>query len=448
MRVNICFLTTIYFATLAPAIAAGYGLREFSTDAMGTAYAGAAATARDASYQAYNPASIASVTGTDFSLTAIGIAPSSSASFTTAQTSAGTPISGATNAKGFIADALIPELALRTRLSDRWSAGVVVYAPWGLATNYPANSDARYYAFKTDLTTINITPSLSYQISPQIAVAAGVQAQYAKGTLSSAIDIGTLGALLSIPKSVPGGSDGAATLTAHNWGAGFILGLNAHLTENITGGISYRSSVQHHLAGTINYTLDASGLGSAIRSATGMFANTQGSADMTTPDTVNSGLRADITSEITALFELDWTNWEKFHQLQVTAANPVQPADITAANWKPAWFGAAGVEYRPEGQWSFRTGVAYDESPIPDSTLGPRIPDGDRITLALGTSYRVNEDADIKLAYEHLFVADRAVNLNPAQPGNALRGTLAGKMQSSVDALGLQFVYRLGETAW
>jgi long-subunit fatty acid transport protein len=72
-----------------------------------------------------------------------------------------------------------------------------------------------------------------------------------------------------------------------------------------------------------------------------------------------------------------------------------------------------------------------------------RIPDADRITLAAGTTYRVSDNAEVKIAYEHLFVADRNIAQNPSQPGNALRGTLMGTTQSSVNSVGLQIAYRL-----
>ena len=264
-------LFALYFLGLTPALAAGYGLREFSADAMGSAYAGASATASDASYQAYNPAAIAGVVQSDFSITAIDILPTSSASYSTARTSAGTPVSGATNPAGFISNAILPEIALRTRLGNQWSAGIVVYAPWGLSTDYPLNSAGRYYALATKLTTVNITPSIAYEISPGFAIAAGAQAEYAKGKLSSAIDIGTLGASLAVPGSIPGAFDGTAKLSASSWGAGFVVGLLAHPADNVTAGLSYHSIVQHHLSGVIDYTLDSAGLGNAIKSATGLF---------------------------------------------------------------------------------------------------------------------------------------------------------------------------------
>jgi long-chain fatty acid transport protein len=431
-----------YLALTLPALAAGYGLREFSAGAMGTAFAGASATQSDASYQAYNPASLSGVADTDYSFTVSGIFPSSSASYATALTSAGTPAGGNAAPKSFIADAVVPELAVRKRLSDRLVAGVVLYAPWGLATNYPANFAGRYYALQSKLLTVNVTPSIAYDITPSLTIAAGVQVQYAKGRLSSAVDIGTLGASFKIPGSIPGQQDGSAVLSASDWATGFTLGVIARPWEGATVGLSYRSATANNLKGTINYTLDPAGLGAAIKAATGTFANSGGSAKLTTPDSVNFGGRAAIAPEWTALVELDWTNWEKFKQLQIVSSNPLQPNDVTLANWKASWFGAAGLEYHPDGPWTWRAGVAYDQSPIPDSTLGPRIPDAPRTLLALGGSYQMNSDTDLTLSYEHLFIPGRQVNLSAAQTGNALRGYLAGTTQSSVDALGLQIAYR------
>jgi long-chain fatty acid transport protein len=442
MRNFVWAVLTAYLAFTLPALAAGYGLREFSAGAMSTAFAGSSATQSDASYQAYNPASLAGVADTDYSFTVSAILPSSSASYSTALTSAGTPVSGNANPKNFISSAVIPELALRKRLSDHWVAGIALYAPWGLSTNYPANFAGRYYALQSKLMTVNITPSVSYEITPAVAIAAGIQIEYAKGRLSSAVDIGTLGASFRIPGSIPGQRDGGAVLSASDWATGFTLGVIAHPWEGTTAGLSYRSAINNNLRGTINYTLDPTGVGAVIKAATGTFTNSNGSAKLSTPDSINFGVRTAISPQWTALFELDWTNWKKFQQLQIVSSNPVQPNDVTLANWKTGLFGSAGLEYRPGGPLTWKAGVAYDQSPIPSSTLAPRIPDAPRTLLAVGGSYQMNPDTDITLSYEHLFIPGRQINQTPAQTGNSLRGYLAGTTQSSVDAVALQIAYR------
>ena len=135
----------------APALGAGYEVKEHSADAMAAAYAGAAATGSDASYLAYNPAAAAYVANTDFSFSVVEILPGSNGTYGSAKTSAGNATGGSLDPRGFISDATVPALAFRQRLSDRWTFGLSITSPWGLRTDYPENWTGRYYALKTEL---------------------------------------------------------------------------------------------------------------------------------------------------------------------------------------------------------------------------------------------------------------------------------------------------------
>jgi long-chain fatty acid transport protein len=440
LRIGIFLLVTA--ACCQSASAAGYAVREQSTDAMGSAYAGAAATANDASFLAYNPAAAAATEGGDISLSAVSIMPNSSATYPTALTAAGTPAGGSTTPKNFIRSAIIPDLAVRQRLSDRWSVGLSVSVPWGLSTDYPASYGGRYYGLDTKLLTANITPVVAYDILPNITLAGGLQAQYAKGTLTSAVDIGTLGALAAIPGSVPGAFDGSARVNAHSWAYGYVLGVRASFDGGWNLGLSYRSAVHHTLKGPWTFTLDGAGLGAAIRGATGLFTNTSERAKLTTPDVAEFGLRKILDDRWTALLEVDWTGWSAFNELRIVAANPLQPADVTNAQWHDAWMVAGGAEYKADDRWSLRAGAAYDQSPIPDNTISPRIPDADRYWISAGVTYHATDRIDLKATASHLFNDTRPVSQMASQPGNALRGTLVGNTSSNVNVLGVQAVYR------
>ena len=94
---------------------------------MGSAYAGASATGSDASFLAYNPASLASVGSYDSSVSLVGLFPSSSANYTTATTSAVTPTGGLTTPDGIIKNAFVPNLGARVQTVarlGRWSRGL------------------------------------------------------------------------------------------------------------------------------------------------------------------------------------------------------------------------------------------------------------------------------------------------------------------------------------
>jgi long-chain fatty acid transport protein len=437
---NAALITSLLIAS-SPAFAAGFGLREFSATAMGTAYAGSAAGSGDATYLAYNPASSSAVSSLDASVTAMGIFTGSSATYS-ALTSAGTPAGGITTPKDFVGGALVPSIALRARLTDKLTAGFAAFTPWDLSTNYQTNVAGRYYAEQSKLITANFQPSLAYEIVPGVALSAAVQIEYAKGTLSNAVDVGTIGVLQSVRGSVPGVMDAQAIFTGSNWSTGYVLGAIAHLSDNLVAGVSYSSKIDHDFKGNLIFHPDAAGLTTALSAATGLFTNTPGSAKVTVPAEVHAGAKFDVTPQWDISAELDWTEWTSFKTLTVSAANPVQPPDVTAANWRSTWTAALGATYHDDSPWVYRAGLIVDPTPVPDATVGPRIPDGNRVGVYLGTSYALNDADEISLSGGHLFVDSRSIALRASSPGNALRGTLTGTTSGAANIIGLQFSHR------
>jgi len=426
----------------APVSASGYGVREWSAVAMGSAYAGASATNSDATFLAYNPASLAGVGSYDSSLSLAGLFPASSATYTGATTSAGTPTGGLATPDKIIKDAFVPNIAARVRLSPDLALGLAVYAPWGLSTDYEDGWAGRYYALKSDLLTVDIVPTVSYQISDRFALAAGIQVQYAKGTLANAIDIGTLGALFTIPGAIPGTQDGNIVYDSDGWGVGFTLGAMGKLSDDITIGVAYRSAVSHSLNGPLDFTLDSDGVGAVIAGATGLFADTDAETTLTTPDRVSAGFRFRLNGQWTALGEVDWTNWSRFQELRVVPDNPLQPDDVTIAQWEDSWFASLGVEYQANEQWTLRAGAGIDQSPIPDATRNPRIPDADRTWVSIGFTVALSQSLNLSASYSHLFLPDEPIALNQLQDGNALRGNITGDGEVGADFIGLQLNYR------
>ena len=441
MRWTIPILALGLSMAASPAFAAGFELRELNARAMGTAYAGAAASSVDAGDLFYNPASLGSVQDWDGSVSATGLVLNSHGNFA-ATTSLGTPSGGATTPHSFIGDALIPALALRYRLTDRWALGVSFSAPFGELTTYPPTWTGRYYAVNTDLVEYQLTPIISYRVSPDLVVAAGAQIQYARAFLTEAIDFGTLGAISGIPGSMPGQNDGRATLHGHGWGAGFVLGAQWQATPSLALGASYRSEIPQALKGMEQFTYDSAGIAATINALTGAFANSSGKTDVPTPEIVWGGVRWSLAEGWTALAGVEYTNWSSFRQLLIRSSNPANPPDLTLTKWKSTWFGSVGVEYQPDRQWTLRLGTAYDEAAAPHATLGPRIPDANRIWLAAGARYSWNSDIDVDFGISHLFSPRARIDQTAAQPGNALRGNLSGTSSSNATLIGLQVALR------
>ena len=125
-----------------------------------------------------------------------------------------------------------------------------------------------------------------------------------------------------------------------------------------------------------------------------------------------------------------WTNWSVFQQLapQVIGA-PVQPPP-TAENWKDSWRFALGTTWRAGETWTFRAGVAYDRSPVPEANLTLRIPDADRLWLSAGFSWEFSPCRTLDFGYAHIFADDV-----PITDGNAATGVFRGTAGGGADVV-------------
>ena len=425
-----------------PASAAGYALREYSLSGMGSAFAGASAQSDEPGFLSYNPAASAGVSDWDASFTINGIYPASQATYAVATNAFGTPTGGSTAPGGFIKDAYEPGLQLRYRLSPDVTAGLSITAPWGLSTNYNDAWSGRYYALESKLITVNTVPSLAFQATPELAVSAGLQIQYAKGTLSNALDFGTIGGLFAVPFALPTQQDGKAEFEAEDWGFGFVLGALWQPSKAINIGASYRSEIRHSLRGDIDFTLDTAGVGAVLQGLSGAFVDSPGSTRLRTPAVASLGASVDLSPELTLLGEAGYTWWSAFDELRIRFANPLQADVVQNYNWKDAWFASAGLRYRPTHKWTLRAGVAFDQSPTIDATRDPRIPDADRTWLALSAGYELSAGTSLELGYGHLFIPEEPVNLTAADPDNLIRGNLIGTTDSEVDVITLQLTFR------
>lgn len=428
--------TFLNFAVTS-ALGSGFALRESSAGAMGTAYAGAAASNSDSSYLFYNPASLGGVEDWDASINATGLLLDSKGRFA-ATTTVGTPAGGSATPQGFIGDALVPGFSLRYRLNDRLAIGVSLSTPWGESTSYPPTWTGRYYAIGTNLVAYNASPVVSFQLTPQLTVAAGAQIQYVRSHLTEALDFGTLGAVNHIPGAVPGAQDGFVNLHGHGWGAGYVLGLRWQPTSDLAVGVAYRSEVQQVLKGSERFIYDGAGIAATINALTGAFANSGGRADLPTPAVLTVGTRWRIDDRWTALGGVEYTNWSSLKQLLLQSDNRFNPVSVTTLNWKNTWFASLGAEYRIDDRWTLRAGIAFDEAAAPRLTLEPRIPDADRYWIAAGVGYQWNSNVDLHFALSHLFAPQSTIDQTIFQPGNLGRGNLAGTSSSNATLIAAQ----------
>ncbi|MDH5472560.1 MAG: outer membrane protein transport protein [Gammaproteobacteria bacterium] len=426
--------------------ASGFALIEFSGSGMGNAFAGAAASAEDASTVQFNPAGMVLLNGEQM----VGVlhyirpvADFSNNSSTGAAILGSPALSGADDDGG--RDAYVPNFYYVRDINEQMKFGFGMNTPFGLATQYDDNWVGRYHAVESDVMTVNFNPSLSYKLDDKLSLGFGVSAQYVDVILSSAVDFGSLcyaalgpaacGALGATPQA----ADGFATLTGDNWGYGWNMGVLYQFSKDTRLGLAYRSEVEHDVSGDADFTVPAA---ASFVTASGAFVDTGLKASITLPDSLSASVYHAYNSQLAVLADITWTGWSDFKELRIVYDNVNQPNSVTTEDWNNSLRYSLGANYRLDEKLLLRAGLAYDETPIPSAELRtPRVPGDNRTWLSFGAQYRLDNEFTIDLGYSHLFVSKTQINNTYESSIPTLAATLNGKYDAAVDILSAQVTW-------
>jgi len=412
--------------------ASGFALIENSATGQGNAFAGAAASAEDATTIWFNPAGMMKLKSNQLIVTGHFISPKASFTNQGSTDASGAPLSGGNDNGG--RNAFVPNFYWVTAINKKMKFGLGVSTPFGLETEYNDTWVGRYHAVKTNLKTVNFNPSIAYQVNEKLSVGGGLNIMLADVTFTNAVDFG---ALLGSPQ----GADGFANLTANNYGGlgnlsyGFNLGLLYDITPRTRLGLAYRSKTTIDVKGSAKFKVPAP---AAPVLASGAFQNTAINASVTLPQSFSVSVAHEM-KKLTLLADVTWTGWSAFNELRINYANPAQPDSVTTENWNDTWRYSVGMDWHYSRKITLRTGVAYDETPIPNAERRtPRIPGNNRKWLSFGGTYVINKAFTVDVGYSHLFVSDTSINNTFESSQPALASTLKGTYAASVDILSAQ----------
>jgi long-chain fatty acid transport protein len=101
-----------------------------------------------------------------------------------------------------------------------------------------------------------------------------------------------------------------------------------------------------------------------------------------------------------------------------------------------------GLQYHADEKWTWRAGLAFDQTPVPDAEhRTARIPDEDRISVAIGAQYRLSKQTKLDFGYMHIFFDDAAIDHCEPETACPAGVTLTGSFDVSADIFGAQFTY-------
>ncbi|BBI99123.1 fatty acid transporter [Ferrigenium kumadai] len=435
-RIIGCSVAGALLAMAGNAAASGFGLLEQSASGLGNAYAGGAAGAEDATTIFFNPAGMSRLSGKQIVVGATAIKPTGKFAGTVTGLA---PLQVAGTGAGGDAGSweLVPNAYFAMEVNPRTRVGLGINAPFGLQTEYDPAWMGRYQGIKSRLETINLNPSISYQVNDTVTLGAGVNYQRIKGVLTSMTNFSAaaFAAGAGVFALVGANKEGLSTLTGSDTAWGYNLGALINVSPVTRVGVAYRSRLKYNLGGTVTFANRPAALAAALPDQAVTLA-------VTTPDIFSVSAVHQLDDKWEIMGDATWTGWSVFQQLNVLKMNGTSLSVPTPENWKDTWRISAGASYRYNSQWLARMGVGYDQTPISDAYRTVRIPDQDRYQIALGGQYKPTRDSAIDFSYSHLFMRNAAVNQNAAVNTDlAGKGLLSGSFKVSADILSVQYTY-------
>ena len=351
--------TALIAAALTPALtmASGYKINEQSAAGMGTAHAGRAAMATDASVVFYNPAAMteldrAQITAGftyikgigDFDGTGTDVAGGTI-------TDSGSPFSDGGN---YLGEAFIPHVYYVQPINENLAFGLGVFAPFGTNTNYDDDFVGGGFADETSLTSIEIQPSIAFKINDQLSIGGGLDIVYMEGLLSKFVDSVpysaqldavwqatpalTVGPNTPLADSQYQGNEGHYEVEGSDWGYGWNLGLYYKLSDATTLGFAYRSEIEIELKGDSTFAnnefsvySDGGTTSADATSATDVswamddsvtvvpVRDQASEVPLTTPQSATFSVTHQATDELLLQAGATWTGWSSFEYFDVIA---------------------------------------------------------------------------------------------------------------------------------
>jgi long-chain fatty acid transport protein len=454
--------------TAGQAFGAGFILQENSGSGLGNAYAGGAAASEDADTVWTNPAGMARLKTNQFAAAVNFITPSSKFSDNGGSLPAAQqPLGGNGGDAG--GTSVVPNLYLVTPINKQWAFGVGINAPFGLKTEYDNSWLGRYQAIESKIQTINVNPALSYTWG-SFSIGAGANWQQAKLTFTNAINYsGGLGQVaaagvlagkfppaalapfLAATKGIDANVNTQLTDSAWGWNIGAEWNIGGADSRSRIGA-QYRSAITYNADGTPNISippsptlpppLDSIYAGTSAVVNAGLAANSVPvHTNVKVPPTANlSFFHTMLNDKWDFMGDVQWTGWSTIQDLTLTRDSGTT-ASVLPLKFKDAWRVSVGANYRYTDQWMFRSGLAWDQTPVQNQYRTPRLPDTDRIWVAGGLRYRPMPALALDLGVAYLFMQDGSIYQSGNPPDVPTNGLIDGNYKNNVWIVSGQITY-------
>ncbi len=297
---------------------------------------------------------------------------------------------------------------------DNFSFGLGAGSYWGLGTHWAEDSFSRYQATKSDMQSKDVSLAGAFKFNNKFSIGVSLDYDYAY--------VNKKKKLQQTPFS-----DGDFQLKGRdndNWG--YRVSLLYKLNQRHSFGIMYRSPIHVKYRGRIYLNHLEDSPSPLVPDYNAIFGgasyDTRVISESTLPQSIVAGYAYKPNDRWTFEADIEWMDWASTEQelilypdeTDATRLAILNNGNPAAKDWKDAFSGAIGAQFKASDRLRLRAGYYYHQSPIPEANFETALPDSDSHSATIGCGYDFNQSSTIDFAYSAMFYEKRDVDTNAA----------------------------------
>lgn len=264
----------------------------------------------------------------------------------------------------------IPAFFYTKQLSDKITVGFGSFTPYGLETDWPTGWAGTQLADRTRIETFYLSPTVGIKLTDNFSI--GFQANMVLADVLITKKIGFIDSFGDVRMS----GDGTG------WGGSF--GFMWKVNDKFNVGGSWRSSVKIDFEGEADFD-------NIPTTFLPILYDGNINAGVELPETWTLAFSYQYNKKLLFAFDFFHTGWSSYDLLTVTRADTGFPLSSVRKEWTDVNQYKFGVKYILNDKYTLYGGYIYDETPAPDHTADPSLPDSSRNDFTAGLDWKVGD---------------------------------------------------------
>jgi len=264
----------------------------------------------------------------------------------------------------------IPSFFYTKQLSDTITVGFGSFTPYGLETDWPTGWAGTQLADRTRIETFYLSPTIGIQLTDNFSI--GFQANYVLADVLITKKVGFVD------------SFGDVRMSGDNQGWGGSFGFMWKVNDQFNIGGSWRSSVKIGFEGEVDFD-------NIPPTFLPILYDGDIEAEITLPQTWTVAFSYQVNDKLLLAFDFFHTDWSSYDVLTVYRADTGLPMSSVLKDWTNVNQYKFGIKYLLNDTFTLYGGYIYDETPAPNHTADPSLPDADRNDFTAGIDWKVGD---------------------------------------------------------